>query len=458
MADKLQKISLSETIGGKEITLETGTLAKQAGGSVTIRLGDTMLLTTATCASKPKGLPFIPMTVEYRERTYAAGKIPGGFFKREARPRDKEVLNARMTDRQIRPLLPKGWRHETMIYSLLISMDGKNDAGPLSMAGGSCAALLSNIPFTEAVSGVRIGRVKESQEFIFFPTFEERESLDLEMIVAGKKGAILMVEGGSKEVSEDVILKALELAQVEIEKLCDLQLRLVEEAKKDGKVIEKYVVEDKPAPEPVTSWVTEKALTDVKKHLHAGYKGKKDLDNELDKIKATLTEELLKKAESDESFKDQETLIGSVLSDLKASEGRKMIVEEKIRTDGRKLDEIRDITIQVPALPCTHGSAVFTRGQTQALAVATLGTPGDMQIMDELEGDWKDRFLLHYNFPGYSVGEVKPERGPGRREIGHGNLAKRALLPLLPPEEEFAYTMRLVSEILESNGSSSMAT
>jgi polyribonucleotide nucleotidyltransferase len=453
-----QKISISETIDGKEITLETGTLAKQAGGAVTIRLGGTMLLTTATGAKQPKDLPFLPMTVEYRERSYAAGKIPGGFFKREARPRDKEVLNARMTDRPIRPLLPKNWRHETMLYSLLVSMDGINDGGPLSITAASMALLLSDVPFAGPVAGVRIGRVKETKQFVMFPTFEERATLDMEMIVAGKKGAILMVEGGATQLPEDVFVEALELSQKTIDTLCDFQNKVLDAAIKDGREIVKMEAPESEIPEPVTSFVKEQATEEIRKHLRAGYKGKHDLDNGVKEIKVRLVEEVQKKAETDEAWSGQDSLVGGILSDLKGDEARKMIIEDKVRTDGRKLDEIRALDVQLDVLPCSHGSAVFTRGETQALCSATLGTPGDMQVMDELEGDYKERFLLHYNFPGWSVGEVKPDRGPGRREIGHGTLARRALVSLLPDAEEFPYTMRVVSEITESNGSSSMAT
>jgi len=458
MADKIQKICLSTTVGGKEISIQTGTLAKQAGGSVTTHLGGTVLLTTSTCASYPKNLPFMPLTVEYRERTYAAGKIPGGFFKREARPRDKEVLNARMTDRPIRPLFPKGWRNETMIYSLLLSMDGQNDAGPLSMTGASASLLLSNAPFNDAVAGVRIGRFAESKEWVLFPTFEERETLDVEMVVAGKSDAILMVEGGANQVGEDVLLEALNRAHDAIKELCALQVKLVEEAKKDGRVIEKLSVVAPDFPEPVKSFVLDAARPKVREELRKGYKEKFTLHEKLKEISDALVEEVKKKAESDAAWAGLDAHVWGIVYGLEGTEGRNLIIEEDKRHDGRALDEIRPITIETGVLPMTHGSATFTRGETQALGVATLGTPGDMQVMDELEGDWKDRFLLHYNFPGFSVGEVKPERGPGRREIGHGTLAKRAIIPLLPNEEEFPYTMRVVSEILESNGSSSMAT
>ncbi|MFA6093254.1 MAG: polyribonucleotide nucleotidyltransferase [Elusimicrobiota bacterium] len=453
---KLQAISLSETIGGKTISIQTGTLAKQASGSVTVHLGDSVILTTATSAPTPKAVNFIPLTVEYRERTYAAGKIPGGFFKRESRPRDKETIYARMTDRPIRPLLPDGWNYETMLYTLVVSSDKKNDPGPLSILGGSAALMLSDVPFGGPVAGVRV--VQAKGEFILFPTNEERAEADLEIIVAGKKDAILMVEAGAKEVSEETVLQALALAQEAINKLCDLQLRLVAESEKSGRKVAKRAPNPVIFPEPILSFVRGKAVQPVKDHLHAGYKKKLELGQNIKALQKSLEEEIKLKAASDASFVGQEVHIGAILDEIKAEEGRKMIVAEKRRPDGRRLDEIRAITIQMQTLPCAHGSTVFTRGETQALVTCTLGTPEDMQIMDELEGEYKDRFMLHYNFPGYSVGEVKPERGPGRREIGHGTLAKRALLPLLPDDDKFPYTLRIVSDILESNGSSSMAT
>jgi polyribonucleotide nucleotidyltransferase len=457
MATRLQQICLSETIGGKEVSIQTGTLAKQAGGSVTTHLGGTVLLSTATVDKKPKEVSFTPMTVEYRERTYAAGKIPGGFFKREGRPRDKETLSARAADRPIRPLL-KGLNRETMIYSLLVSMDGQNDASPLSITGASAALLLSDAPFKEPVSGVRIGRVKGQQDFVLFPTNPERETLDLELLVAGKKGAILMVEGGGDEIPEDVLVSALSRAQTEIDRLCELQLRLVAEAEKAGRRIVKIEKAETRLPEPVASFVTAEARQEVVRILRAGHKTKTAHNEAFKALKEKLTQQVLEKAKSDPAWAGQEAHINLLIDELTGEEGRRLIIAEKVRPDGRRLDEIRPISIQTPALPCTHGSAVFTRGETQALATVTLGTPGDMQIMDELEGEYKERFLLHYNFPGYSVGEVKMERGPGRREIGHGSLARRALEPLLPGEEEFSYTIRIVSDILESNGSSSMAS
>ena len=456
--EELQNTRLSATIGGKDIFIQTGTLAKQAGGSCTVHIGGTVLLCTATVAKNPKDVSFIPLTVEYRERTYAAGKIPGGFFKREARARDKETLYARCTDRPIRPMFPDGWNRETMIYNLLVSMDGQNDAGPLSIMGASMALLLSDAPIKDAVAGVRIGRVADTKEFILFPTHDERETLDLEMIIAGKKDAILMVEGGCAQVSEETVIEALEIAMKAIGELCALQDRVVAEAVANGRKIEKAVVTPPDYPEPVKTFALEKARPIVQKHLRAGYRTKLELPTRLKELKNLIEAEVIEKGKTDPAWAGQEKHVSGIIHDLESEEGRRLIVNEKVRPDGRKPDEIRPITIKTSALPCTHGSVVFTRGETQALVTTTLGTPGDMQVMDELEGEYKDRFMLHYNFPGYSVGEVKPERGPGRREIGHGALAKRALVSLLPEEEDFAYTIRIVSDILESNGSSSMAT
>ncbi|MBI4424551.1 MAG: polyribonucleotide nucleotidyltransferase, partial [Elusimicrobia bacterium] len=464
----LQRVSLQETVGGKTLIFQTGTLAKQAGGSVTIHLEDTAILTAATAAREPKpGVTFMPLTVDYRERTYAAGKIPGGFFKREGRPREKEILSARLTDRPIRPLFPEGWNCDTMVQVIVLSADSKNDSDILGINGASASLMLSDVPWGGPVAALRVGRI--NGQTIFFPTFEDRETCELELVIAGKKGAILMVEGGANEVSEDVMAEVLEAAQLEINKLCDLQLRLVEEAQKAGKVIKKRTVAPPSVPEPVRQLVTDRALPEIKKRLREALP-KWELDAAMHALKESIRKEigeksmpeaaakakaLLEAAKFAPTFLGGEAFVTGIVEDLLYKESREMVLSEKVRQDGRGTKDIRPISIQVPALPRTHGSALFTRGSTQALVTTTLGTPGDMQIMDELEGEFKERFLLHYNFPGFSVGEFKPERGPGRREIGHGALAKRALYPLLPKEEEFAYTIRIVSDILESNGSSS---
>ncbi len=456
MENPIQKISLQETVGGKTITLQTGTIAKQAGGSVTAHLGETVTFSAATAAWTAKDVDFVTLTSEYRERTYAAGRIPGGFFKRETRPRDKETLSARIVDRPIRPLFPKTWRYETMVHTLVISSDLANDPDVLAVNSASAALMLSDIPWAGPVAAVRIARINE--EFVLLPTFEQRETAEMELVVAGKKGALLMVEGSGQEVGEDLFMQALAVASEAIDKLCDLQLKLVAASVASGRKIVKREAPKIERPQAVVDLVKKKATEPIRKVLHAGHKTKEAFSDAIDAFREPLLQEL-------EAVKDPASpLYGgqkhakAVIEDILSEESRRLTLEEGLRPDGRKFDEIRPITIQLGLFPRLHGSILFTRGQTQAFVSATLGTPGDMQIMDELEGEYKERFLLHYNFPGFSVGEVKPERGPGRREIGHGALARRSLAILLPKEEDFAYTIRLVSEIMESNGSSSMAS
>ena len=451
----IQKISLQETVGGNTIAIETGTIAKQAGGSVTTHLGDTVTFSAATANEQPKDISFMPLTSDYRERTYAAGRIPGGFFKREARPRDKETLTSRLIDRPIRPLFPEGWRYETMVQTLVMSSDLQNDPDVLAINGASCALLLSDIPWNGPVAGVRICRIND--QFVLFPTFEERETAELELVVAGKKGALLMVEGSANEIPEEIFVEALKVASEAIDKLCDLQLRVVAESEKSGRKVAKREIKPAEAPANVEEYVTSKALEPIKKALRAKL-DKDGLDSAISAVKDPLKKELEEKGKTDAAWAGAEKWVGHVIENILYRESRALTIVDRIRPDGRGFEEIRPITIQLPIFPRVHGSVLFTRGQTQALCTATLGTPGDMQIMDVLEGEYKERFMLHYNFPAFSVGEVRPERGPGRREIGHGALARRSLVPLLPNEEEFPYTLRVVSEIMESNGSSSMAS
>ena len=453
--EPIQKISAEGTFGGKLISLQTGTIAKQAGGAVTAHLGETAVLSTATAAWSPKDADFIPLTSEYRERTYAAGRIPGGFFKRETRPREKEILTSRLIDRPIRPLFNENWRYETMLHTITISSDLQNDADVLAINGASAALMLSDIPWGGPVGAVRIGRL--NGEWTLFPTFEERENLELELVVAGKKGALLMVEGSAHEVSEDLFAEALKIASEAIDGLCDLQLKLAEKSAASGRVVVKREIVKVSRPQNIVEWVSQKALEPIKKALRSRL-DKAGLDDKIDAVKDELKKEIAEKAKADPSFVGGEAHVGPVIEEILYRESRAMTLSDGLRPDGRKFDEIRPISIQLPILSRLHGSVLFTRGQTQALVSCTLGSPGEMQVMDELEGEYKERFLLHYNFPGFSVGEVKPERGPGRREIGHGALARRSLAVLLPPEEDFPYTIRLVSDILESNGSSSMAS
>jgi polyribonucleotide nucleotidyltransferase len=431
-------------IGGKTFIFETGEVAKQAGGSALVRLGDTVVLVAATMSkNRREGIDFFPLTVDYRERTYAAGRIPGGFFKREGRPREKEILTSRIIDRSIRPLFPEELRNDIQIQIVVLSTDQTNDTDIPALLGASLALSLSDAPWPGPIGGVRVARIGD--RFVLNPTLEEQEEAALNIVVAGKKGAILMIEGAANQVPESLVLEALALAQSTINEICAFQERFTQ-----GKGRKKFLFEKKGMDETLVNQVSPELRRNIKDALN---------------VKEKLAREdslSLVKNETLEQYKDRtpEELaqIKKLFEDLVYEEVRRMILDQGVRVDGRKLDEIRPLSMQVGVLPRTHGSALFTRGQTQALSTVTLGTPADKQIMDELEGEYKERFLLHYNFPSFSTGETKPERGPGRREIGHGALARKAIKPLLPSEEEFPYTIRVVSDIMESNGSSSMAS
>ncbi|MBI4062202.1 MAG: polyribonucleotide nucleotidyltransferase, partial [Elusimicrobia bacterium] len=449
-----QKISLQETVGGKTITLQTGTLAKQAGGAVTVRLDETIVFCAATVQKNPKEVSFVPLTSDYRERAYATGRVPGGFFKREMRPRDKETLTSRLVDRPIRPLFPEGWNHETSVQSIVVSCDLKNDPDVLAITGASAALMLSDAPWNGPVGGLRICRVNGA--FVIFPTWEERALADLELVVAGKKDALLMVEGSAQEVSEEVFAEALDIAQKEINKLCDLQLNLLKQSEASGRKTLKKQVKAPEIPAAVSALVKSRCEDAIKKALRSKL-DKHGLDAQVDALKDAVKKELDEK-KADPAYLDGSKWVGKIVEDILYVQSRALTLDEKRRPDGRGFEEIRPIEIMMKPFERLHGSVVFQRGQTQAFCSATLGTPGDMQIMDVIEGEYKERFMLHYNFPSFSVGEVRPERGPGRREIGHGALARRSIAALLPPVDEFPYTLRVVSEIWESNGSSSMAS
>lgn len=433
---------LEEKVGDNTISLETGLIARQSDGAVTIQLGETILLATAVAEKKPKEekAGFLPLSVIYKEKTYAAGKIPGGFFKREGRPTTKEILASRLTDRSLRPLFDKNYNHETNVTSLVLSSDTLNDADVLSITAGSAALMVSDIPFGGPISAVRIGQVKG--EMIVNPTYQQREESKLDLVIAGTLDGVLMVEGGCNEVPEDIILKAFETAKPEIDKLCRLQLKLKETTGK-----EKFNIEA----EEIPAEIKEKAETFRLKiaEIMGKFPEKSALAEEIEKIKEEFTgsvEEDLKHYCNDE------------LENILYEESRKLVLDKKIRIDGRKTDQIRPLNSKVGLMPRTHGSALFTRGQTQALVTCTLGTPEDMQLIEGLNEPYRERFILHYNFPGFATGECKMDRAPSRREIGHGELARRALIPLLPDEDTFGYTIRIVSDIMESNGSSSMAS
>jgi polyribonucleotide nucleotidyltransferase len=431
-------------VGDRTIQFEVGRVARQAAGACLVRMGDTVVLVAAANGSKPReDRDFFPLTVDYRARTYAAGRIPGGFFKREGKARDSEILAGRLIDRSCRPLFPEHLRLEVTIAAIPVSHDGAHDPDILAMLGASVALGMSSLPWAGPIGAVRIGRIDE--RFILNPTLDEQERSTLDLIVAGKKGSILMVESGSHELSEELLIEALGIAQQEIDKLCDLQTELF---KKVGKP--KMTV-----PPPAIDAALVGKVGELARGRYAEAMKMADKHTRESAIDALVADVQAKLAGE---FPDQAGAIGGLLATLEYEEARKLILNENRRTDGRGFEEVRPIHIDTGVLPRAHGSVIFTRGQTQALATATLGSPADQQIMDELEGEFKERFMLHYNFPGFSTGEPKAERGPGRREIGHGALARRALLPLLPDPDTFPYTIRIVSDILESNGSSSMAS
>ncbi len=431
---------------GKEIIkIETGKLAKQANSAVTVQCGGTVVLVTTVMSKEAKeNVDFLPLTVEYKEKTYAAGKIPGGFFKREGRPSEKEILTSRLIDRPIRPLFPKGFHNEIQVFAMVLSSDGENDPNMLAMIGASCALVISDIPFLGPMGAVKIGRINDN--FVINPTFEELKESPLEIILAGTKNGINMIESGANQVSEELMLEAMKFGY---DKLLSLITMQEEFAKKCGK--EKADVALKQIPEELYDKVKDLAL----EKLSEVYKisSKEQREEQLSVISKELIENLITE---DSPYTELE--VKSMLVKVEKEHVRKMILENKVRVDGRSYTDIRQISSEVAVLPCTHGSAVFTRGQTQSLSVVTLGTSADEQRIDALEGESTKTFMLHYNFPSFSVGEVRPIRGPGRREIGHGALAERALSAVMPSKEKFPYTVRLVSEILESNGSSSMAT
>jgi polyribonucleotide nucleotidyltransferase len=438
---KLQRREIQ--VGSRTLSLETGKLAKQAHGAVIVRSGDTMVLVAASRAASARDVDFLPLTVDYREYAYASGRIPGGFFKREGKAAEKEVLTSRLIDRPIRPLFPSGWRYETQIIALLLSADTENDADVLAITGASAALAISEIPFEKTVAGVRVGMV--NNEYVINPTYAERKQSTLDLIVAGTRDGIVMVEAGAKDVSEAQVVGALEAAHAAIKKI----VAGIEELKSAaGK--KKVVAEAKAIAPEFHEQVENKVrgpLTDAMR-----IKQKLESYGQVDAVLADLLESL---PEGDaQQKKDAEHIFHELQEKIMRDEA----LERGVRLDGRKFDEIRPIWTETGILPRVHGSVVFTRGETQALVSCTLGTADDQQKIEHVTGEQYKRFMLHYNFPPFSVGEVGPQRGPGRREVGHGALAERALAPVVPAEEKFAYTIRIVSDILESNGSSSMAS
>jgi len=432
------------TIGGNTLAIESGRLAKQADGSCTVQYGDTIVLTSACMAKEGAPRSFLPLTVDYREYTSAAGRIPGGFFKREGRPSEKEIITARLTDRPLRPLFPPGYFNETQIISYVLSADQENDPDILAINGASAALVLSAIPFYHPVGAVRVGLI--DGEVVFNPTNSERDVSELDLVVVGTEDAIVMVEAAANQLPEDVIIDCIFKGHTELQKIIRLQHELFR-----ARNLEKP---DWAAPEAYSSELydeVKRALYgDLKKALHTT--GKMERKNAVSAVVDRYMETL---GEDDE---ERRTQARKVISTLEEECLRESILHDRSRFDARSLDEVRALDIEVGLLPRVHGSAVFQRGETQALATVTLGTRRDAQIIEEYEGETLQRFMLHYNFPPFSVGEVRFLRGSSRREIGHGVLARRALTPVFPHEDDFPYTVRVVSEILESNGSSSMAT
>jgi len=439
MAQKLQI-----DLGGRPFSVETGRVAKQANGSVMVQYGETVVLVTAvTSEKKREGLDFIPLTVNYLEMTYAAGRIPGGFFKREGRPSDRETLISRFIDRPLRPLFPKGFQNEIQIIATVLSADQDNDPSILGMIGASSALSLSDIPFEGPIAGAKVGRI--DGEYVLNPTHEELELSDIDLFVAGSEDAIIMVEGSAKEVKEEEILEAILFGHQSLKPVIDLQKRM-----KSALGLPPREFELQKPEEALYEKVSAIAREKLGETFQITEKGKRS--ERLEEILQSTFQGL--GAEDESSQKMAKIAFEEVYRKLV----RKLILEKKERIDGRKLSEIRPISCEVGILPRTHGSALFTRGETQVLAVVTFGTSEDEQKINSLSGETYKSFMLHYNFPPFSTGEVSPLRSPSRREIGHGALAERAILPVLPSNENFPYTIRIVSEVLESNGSSSMAT
>ena len=440
MIHKVEKV-----LGNRTLKIETGQVAKQAHGSALVQYGDTMILATVVTSKEPReDCDFLPLFVDYRERSYAGGKIPGGFFKREGRPGEGEILSARLIDRPIRPLFPKGYNHEIMVMVTVLSSDQENQADVLGAIGVSCALSISHIPILNTVASVRMGLIDGN--YVLNPTYSQLENSRLDLVVTGTREDIVMVEGAAKELSDSQILAALKEAHVGINEILDMigQLTDVVGVPKKEFIPEKI---DDSLLDKITRMVDEPLNNILRISL------KQEREESFDALVKKTIEDL------SEEYPESETIISGILREIQKEKMRRMVLDEGRRIDGRKPDEIREITCEIGVLPRVHGSAIFTRGQTQALVSATLGTSLDSQVVDGIEQqEYRKTFMLHYNFPSFSVGEVSIPRGPGRREIGHGVLAERAVKPIIPQDDNFPYTIRLVSDILESNGSSSMAT
>lgn len=447
---KIERIEIP--CGNQNIIIETGKLAKQANGAVTVTCGGTVVLVTACMANEAKeDADFFPLTVEYQEKTYAAGRIPGGFFKREGRPSESEILSARVIDRPIRPLFPKGFLNSVQVVALVLSSDGENDADVLALLGSSIALGISDIPFDGPIGAVRVGFV--DGQFVINPTYAQREISPYDIMVVGSQHGVIMIEGEASEATEEEVIKAIAFGFEKLQSLIAVQKDMIKNIGEPKADVKLYNIDPR---------LIEKIRQMAGSKFSAIYKiGEKE---EREKASQELVKELMSDLSIFDEFKREgqdaisKSTVKMALEEVEAAEIRKLILNESRRTDGRSFEDIRPISCEVNIMPRTHGSALFTRGQTQSLSITTLGTRSDEQTIDALEGKTSKTFMLHYNFPSFSVGEARPMRGPGRREIGHGALAEKALRPILPLKEDFPYTVRVVSEILESNGSSSMAT
>ncbi|GAB6441599.1 MULTISPECIES: polyribonucleotide nucleotidyltransferase [Bacillus] len=440
-----EKQVFSIDLAGRQLTVETGQLAKQANGAVLVRYGDTAVLSTATASKEAKNVDFFPLTVNYEERLYAVGKIPGGFIKREGRPSEKAILASRLIDRPIRPLFADGFRNEVQVVSIVMSVDQDCSSEMAAMLGSSLALSISDIPFEGPIAGATVGRI--NGEFVINPTVEQQEQSDIHLVVAGTKDAINMVEAGADQVPEETMLEAIMFGHDEIKRLIAFQEEIVQAVGKEKSEVKLYEVDA-----DLNQAVREMSEKDMHSAIQVHEKhAREDAINEVKK-------RVIEHYEAQEADADTLGQVNEILYKIVKEEVRRLITVEKIRPDGRKGDEIRPLASEVGILSRTHGSGLFTRGQTQALSICTLGALGDVQILDGLGVEESKRFMHHYNFPSFSVGETRPMRGPGRREIGHGALGERALEPVIPSEKDFPYTVRLVSEVLESNGSTSQAS
>jgi len=441
----MNEVAVERTIGGRQLRLSTGLMGKQAAGAVQATYGSTSVFSAVSLGDPRADMDFFPLFVDYREKMYAAGKFPGGFFKREARPTEKETLVMRLTDRPMRPLFPKGFRNEVIIYSLVLSADGENEPDVVSMTSAAGAVGLSVIPFGGPMAGARVGRV--DGEFVLNPTQQQRESSDLDLVIAGTAEGVTMVEAGAEEIDEDTMLAAMEFGHQAIREICEMLAELQEKAGKPKMNFQP------PEHTDLVEAMLDAAGDRLREALLTPTKfGRRDAS------KQVRDEVIAKLAKPEEEGGPDEALLKGLWEEVTGRVVRALVLEQGARVDGRKPDEVREIDARVAMLPCAHGSALFTRGETQALATATLGTKSDEQTVEGLYERRGQKFYLHYNFPGFCVGEAKVPRGPGRREIGHGALAQRALEPILPHEDGFPYTIRVVSDVMESNGSSSMAS